>query len=723
MRVLALLRALGLAAAATSAQAQADTVRSDSARVHALPTVVVAGARLGPVVDVRLPVHVVRLPVSEASTGAAPAVGLLRALPGASMTNDQGTRSQPTLDLRGFNLSPVVGAPQGVSVFLDGVRVNEPDAQEVNLDLLPVDALESADLVPGPSAIFGKNSLAGALLLRTRRGDTVPELRGAVTVGSYGERAAHVSAGGVRGRADGFVLLRAAGEDGYQAQSGAATRLLFATLGRRSVGGDVSFSVLRAADVLYEAGSLPERWLPAGRRANYTGGDAFRPDLAQAMLHATHATGATTLRASVFARRNRIEQFNANVSDPDTRAFVRNSSAGLTMELVGHGIVASMPVDLTVGIESQSSRVGYRVLALPNAAAPTAPDDCAPEPGGSSALCEDVRVRIADGALYAQSIWTVTPRLSFLLAARGDWSRIVFADQREPANNGTSTFARVLPTSGLTWTDGPRRIYGSIGSAFRVPAALELACASATASCPLPFSLGADPPLRPVIAWNYEGGAEWTRKGRVLSVSVFRTNVRDEIAFVSSGRTAGYFQNLPRTQRAGVEVSGGLPLPLHGARLAAGYTLVDATYGAPAWLASALGDDSVDAGSRFALSPRHRAQLSAEVTRLVHGALANGAVEMHAVSSSLLRGDEADRRAPLAGYTVVNARFGWRNGRWAATVRAQNLLDRRYSVYGVYAENPKGSFAGPAPDIPAVEPFVTPAYPRTMSVTVQWALE
>src|SRR5262245_8904868 len=62
--------------------------------------------------------------VRGVAPGPASTAQLLTRLNGVSAFDDQGTRAQPTLDLRGWTLSPVVGVPQGVSVFLDGVRIN-----------------------------------------------------------------------------------------------------------------------------------------------------------------------------------------------------------------------------------------------------------------------------------------------------------------------------------------------------------------------------------------------------------------------------------------------------------------------------------------------------------------------------------------------------------------------------------------------------------------------
>ena len=62
----------------------------------------------------------------------------LTRLPGVTLNDEQGNAAQPDLSIRGFQVTSVTGVPQGVSVFLDGVRINEPTVEEVNFDLIPV---------------------------------------------------------------------------------------------------------------------------------------------------------------------------------------------------------------------------------------------------------------------------------------------------------------------------------------------------------------------------------------------------------------------------------------------------------------------------------------------------------------------------------------------------------------------------------------------------------
>src|SRR6478672_5442591 len=82
----------------------------------------------------------------------------------------QGNPFQPDVNFRGYTASPLLGTPQGLSVYLDGVRMNQPFGQAVSWDLIPQTAIESLTLMPGSNAMFGLNTLGGALSLSTKTG-------------------------------------------------------------------------------------------------------------------------------------------------------------------------------------------------------------------------------------------------------------------------------------------------------------------------------------------------------------------------------------------------------------------------------------------------------------------------------------------------------------------------------------------------------------------------
>ena len=112
----------------------------------------------------------------------------LQSLPGVTLQNEQGNSFQPDLSFRGFTVSPVTGVPQGLSVFLDGVRLNEPTAEEVNFDLIPLEDVERIDVLRGASVLFGRNTLGGAINIVTQRGEEKLEIVPEVSGGSFGHQ-------------------------------------------------------------------------------------------------------------------------------------------------------------------------------------------------------------------------------------------------------------------------------------------------------------------------------------------------------------------------------------------------------------------------------------------------------------------------------------------------------------------------------------------------------
>ncbi len=154
--------------------------------------------------------------------------------PGISLYDDLGSAYKLNLSTRGFNVGPVVGLPPGVSVFLDGVRQNEPDAAEVNFDLLPMEHVRRVELLSGSGSLLGANSLGGAINLITRRGTGPLEGELELSGGSYGAASAEGSLSGLTaGKTDYYVAGGYEREDGWRKATGAHNYNLFTNVGRR----------------------------------------------------------------------------------------------------------------------------------------------------------------------------------------------------------------------------------------------------------------------------------------------------------------------------------------------------------------------------------------------------------------------------------------------------------------------------------------------------------
>src|SRR5438067_4091269 len=268
-------------------------------------------------------------------TGATSLQDALRRLPGVTTADQQGNPFQMDLSFRGFQGTSVTGAPQGISVFVDGVRVNEPTVEEINFDLLPFDDVERIELLRGPGAVFGRNTLGGVLNIVTRRGAEVREIVPEAEWGSFGQQKYRLRIGGVEGPLDYYVAGTYFSEEGWRDASASRLGRLFARVGLRSGGTDVALSYQRAQNRIEQPGSLPESELHQHRTRNFTGGDFFEPLMNAVTLNLKQDLGERwALAATLFARTLDAEQFNVNVIDTNARSFTSTASAGGTVEAV-----------------------------------------------------------------------------------------------------------------------------------------------------------------------------------------------------------------------------------------------------------------------------------------------------------------------------------------------------------------------------------------------------
>ena len=107
---------------------------------------------------------------------------------GVSINQAQDNPLQPDVQFRGFTGTPLLGGSEGVSVYVDGVRVNEVFGDTVNWDLIPGAAIDHLTLVSGADPVFGLNTLGGALNIQTRNGFTSHDTSFEYSGGSFGRR-------------------------------------------------------------------------------------------------------------------------------------------------------------------------------------------------------------------------------------------------------------------------------------------------------------------------------------------------------------------------------------------------------------------------------------------------------------------------------------------------------------------------------------------------------
>jgi hypothetical protein len=245
----------------------------------------------------------------------------LNQLVGSVSINDtQANPFQPDVNFRGFTGSPVLGTPQGVSVFVDGVRVNEAFGDAVNWDLIPQAAISSLEVTPGSNPVFGLNTLGGAIVVTTRRGfdavGTGLELQG----GSFGRRVAELHTGGHGERLDYFLAGNLSDDDGWGEHNPSRVRQGFGKLGYRDGVNDVTLALTGANSSLEGNQTLPRSFL-SDPLQSYTWPDRQTDAMVFADLNASHRLGARE-RTGQRADRKR-DRTDRSVSPRSRRAAGR----------------------------------------------------------------------------------------------------------------------------------------------------------------------------------------------------------------------------------------------------------------------------------------------------------------------------------------------------------------------------------------------------------------
>jgi hypothetical protein len=667
---------------------------------------------------------------------------------------------QPDLQFRGFVGSPLLGLPQGVAVYQDGVRINEPFGDSINWDLVPQNAIESVQMTPGSSPLFGLNALGGAISIRTKTGFTSPGTSVRVDGGSFGRRWVDASSGGHDDRLSYFVSGRLLAEDGWRDFSPSRQRQLFGNVEWHGTDSIVGGTVTVGSNRLIGNGPLPVQLLEENRKAVFTYPDQSETSLAQMALHARRALSRdVTIDATVFYRPATIRTINGDDSDYEacvSEAFAADicvedgdgdpviDRAGQVVRAPGDGAElngtnnTSKTTSRGWGGTLQATvtkhvagRANYFIagMAIDGAhtryEADTELATLTADRGtiGSGIFDANAAVRLRTtghhAGVYLADYLTVVPTVTVSAAARYTHSTIDLHDQIGDALNGSHAYNRVDPSIGVT-RDMGRGVtaFANFGISSRVPTPSELSCADPDAPCRLPNAFVADPPLDAVVARTFEVGGRGGSRQLIWAGSVFRTRSTDDILFISSGAltNTGHFENVGDTVRTGLELSAS-GLVTARIRWTAAYTNLVAAFDSPLVLSSPNHPDAVDgeiavpAGSRLPGVPRH--DLKGTVTATVGRTTFGGDVAY--LSSQYLRGDEANLLPVIDGHVVVDVSASHVLGKYVqVTGRIANLFGAEYNTFGLLGE--ADGVLGEDYDDPR---FLSPAAPRAAWVGVE----
>ena len=651
---------------------QAVALEESQSSVHQLPEILVTDTRLPSIQEniLAVPAKVTVITAEDIQqAGARTVQEAVEKATGVVMYDSVGNAFEPTIDFRGFNGNPV----PATSVFVDGVRVNDPEFNFVNFDLIPLETIERMEIIPGASAVYGKNAMGGVINILTKRGSEQRQMTGETAWGSFGRQRYTLNASGPVGKLDYYGSLSREREDGFRDGSDAKLWRGFGKVGYRPVDGTdlvVSYSYIK--DTLEQAGSLPRSLAEDNPEANFTPGDFVDRENNFVRLTAKQIIpGGFTFTGNGFYRQLQQESFL--VSQPflvggmnsTSRNFVDTESSGGTFQLTHELEAGDIRNVLSVGGEVTWNDFRNRLLSL---------SDFGPF---------NVRRKSEEEVtgVFVQDTVHIFSDVVLVGGFRYDRNELDFRDLLDPSNDGRKVYSRITPRGGLTYFLTPSSsVYFSYSQGFRVPTNDELFAQGA---------FGSNPNLNPVRSHNFELGLKspistWAE----LAMAVYQSNIRDEIFFTclacdfSPGD--GQNRNVPKTRRRGFE----LTLKVKPNEFVDG--VVNYSYTEAQFRTSFNIESSrvVDVGDSFPLVPKNRLS----VTGTVHPAkgLSLSLSGLY-VSTQFLQGDESNARDRLPGYFVLNGRVAYEHavpgGILNSFLAVNNLLDNNFFTSGIYAAN------------------------------------
>ncbi len=659
---------------------------------------------------------------------------LNRQVSGVNLNSASGNPYQPTFFYHGYAASPLQGTPQGLAVYVNGVRFNQPFGDTVDWDLIPDIAIDRINL-EGSNPVFGLNALGGSVNVQLKNGFNWQGFEADVSGGSFGQIQGEFQYGKQAGNASTYVAGSVLHQGGWRDLQSTDLQNIFGDVGWRSDRAELHLNITAAHSVLNGPGSSPVQLLAVDPSAQFTAPNQVNNQYASLSLNGTvDITDTTSVQALVYYRYflQRVTNGNAPNDAPCTDgsgllcfdggfsttlggAFIPNflnggpyselddqttntNAYGASAQVTNADDVFGLKNNFVAGLSFDGAQTMFSAVSYIGGLTAldrvfVGPGVVIDEPGTNS----PVRVAISNATygLYFADTLNLTPRLALTVSGRFNAALIDLNDQNGGDLTGNHTYNHFNPAAGITYQFAPwLTAYAGYAVANRAPTPAELSCAGPNNSCSLANFFVGDPNLQQVVSHTLEAGLRGNVapfEGARLSynLALFRSNLDDDIAFINSvtqGRA--YFANIGQTRRQGVDVGAQLKTDRWLAYVA--YTYVSATFQS-GFVEASGNNPAADANGNLTIRPGNRLpgipanQLKFGANYKVTDKWTVGASAILA-SSAFLFGDEANLTPPLPGYFTMNLTttyqltknvqlFAW----------AENITNARYYTFGTFS--------------------------------------
>lgn len=599
---------------------------------------------------------------------------MLNNMQGVTVSDMAGNPWQPEINFRGYSASSLLGNAQGLSTYVDGVRVNEPFGDVTLWDKIPSFAIANMQMVPGSNPLFGLNTLGGAIAIQTKSGRDNQGMAVEYEAGSWGRQRALIEAGGVSkdGSVDYMFGYQHTTENGWRDYSPSHLNQLFGKLGWQNETTKLDLTYIGTDNNLIGNGFAPENLLSGDRDQIHT-----RPDKTNNYSHFLALNGShwfnedTMFSGNVYYRKSNRHTINGDLweGESDAAGTIGNYVAQFAAndEYTGSVINSSKTTQDTYGATGQvtfdqdwlgkknqfvvGAGYDYTLMRFKQSELINVYDDTnnpnvfdgsrAPifnSPAYDSAneygVLPGTQTTGLTGKQYTARLFatdTLSLNDQWHLTGGASWNftRVDNVDtlrgDRSATNPNSLTakdsYTRLNPTVGLTHTPNDNlTFYTSYSESSRAPTAIELGCSNPAAPCLLPSAMADDPPLNQVVAKTYEfGGRGLLTENIRWNAGLYHAVNHDDIQFTAAGSSngAGYYKNVGRTKRQGIDM--GLAGNVDKFKWSASYSYVRATYDSDVSFVSSSNSSEdtegiiyVKPGDRIPSIPAHQVKLRAQ---------------------------------------------------------------------------------------------------------------
>ena len=561
---------------------------------------------------------------------------------GISFNEVGGNPWQPEIFYRGYSAGSILGNPQGLSIYVDGVRENQPFSDVVLWDTIPSWALSGVQVVGGSNPIYGLNTLGGAISMQTKNGKLFNKGTISATTGSWDRTSGLIEVGGIIDgtNVDYYFGYNHISENGWRDYSPNHLNQAFGKVGfDLETGGRVELSYTGASNNLIGNGLAPKYLLGADNSGVNTVPDATENRYNKFNLAYTDILSDTVMFSSnaYYVQSNRYTlngdaELEQEYETDDMQTTRSQLSDGRTSSIGRFFISPEFETDdagrLEPEAETRTTRtkqdkygitaqltftddlLGYKNHLVTGVNFETALISFIQNEYEGSSFVGNTRVvdtatgdyenntnlqgRTNTAGLYAVDTLSFNDQWHVTGGLRYNYTEIDNKDRKTDQSDGSLTeqmsFARINPTIGVTYKPTDYyTTYASYSESNRAPTSIELGCSNPEISCTLPTQMADDPPLDDIVSKTYEVGASGRLTGDIKwNAAIYHAMNHDDIHFINQNAQngLGYFDNVGRTRRDGLDLglSGkglfGLDLFGQGSKFSwsGSYGYVNATY-------------------------------------------------------------------------------------------------------------------------------------------------